>query len=81
MKRPKYKEEWGHSFRNKISRLCQGMLGRNDGANTMCFIYKGEVPNKKCKVTINGCIVYNVRPLKKGSQKNQIHSRWQHNQF
>lgn len=33
--RDKYKQEWGHQFRNEVRQLAQGMPGRVEGTNTM----------------------------------------------
>ena len=53
IKRPKYKDNWGYSFGNKVGRPCQGIPGRNDGTNTMFFSSKRiKFPGigKKCNV-------------------------------
>jgi hypothetical protein len=46
IKRPQYKDDWGHSFGNKIGRLAQGMPGRNNGTDTL-FSSVG----KQCQTT------------------------------
>ena len=49
MKRPEYKEAWGHSSGNESGQLCQGIEGRAIGTDTMFFMHKREVPADRFK--------------------------------
>ena len=62
IKRPEYKQAWGHSFGNEIGQLAQGMSGRNKGTNTLFFIHKHKVPPERWKDMTYAQIVCNVRP-------------------
>ena len=64
VKRPKYKTDWEYSLGNEIGRLCKGMPGRNDGTETMEFIYQDQVPKDRWKDMTNIRLVCNVRPQK-----------------
>ena len=72
IKRPKYKNEWGYSFGNKIGRLAQGMPGRNDGTNTLFFINKNEVPDDRWKDVTYGNFFCNVRPQKEETNRTRL---------
>ena len=72
IKRPEYKEAWGHSFGNEIGRLAQGMPGRNKGTNTLFFIHKHEVPPERWKDMTYARIVCNVRPQKAETNRTRL---------
>ena len=52
-----------YSFEKK-GRLAQGMLGRNEGTNTIYFIHKNDVLDNRWKDVTYRRIVCNVRPEK-----------------
>ena len=56
IKHPKYKEEWGISFVNKIGRLWQGIDGRAVCTDTMFFIDRSEVGRDRFKDVTYGKI-------------------------
>ena len=60
IQRPKYKDKWGYSFRNKIERLAQGMPGQNNGTNALLFVHTDKVPEDRWKEMTYGKIVCNV---------------------
>ena len=64
IKHPKYKQPWKYSFGNEIGRLAQGMPERNNGTDTIQFINKSDVPDRKWKELMNCRIVCNERPQK-----------------
>ena len=64
IKSPKYKEEWGISFGNKIGRLCQGIEGRAAETDTMFSIDKSEVPEDRVKDVTCGKINCHYREQK-----------------
>ena len=72
IKRPEYKEAWGHSFGNEIGRLAQGMPGRNKGTNTLFFIHKHDVPPDRWKDMTYARIVCNVRPQKAETNRTRL---------
>ncbi len=55
---------WQHSYGNKIGRLAQGMPGCNNGANTIVFIKKHQVPQNRAKDVMYGLITCLIRPEK-----------------
>ncbi len=61
---PKTRAIWSHSYGNEISRLAQGMPGRNTGTNTIIFIHKNQVPKARVKDVTYGLIKTLVRPEK-----------------
>ena len=72
IQRPKYKKDWGFSFGNEIGRLAQGMLGRNEGTDTLEFIDKKEIPNERLKDVAHSRIVCNVRPQKEEVNRTRL---------
>ena len=64
IQRPKYKKDCGYSFGNEIGRLVQGMPGRKEGADTLSFMDKTEIPSKRLKDVVHSRMVCNVRPQK-----------------
>ncbi len=69
MKQKEYKEDWGHSFQNQVGHLAQGMLGINEGTNTLLFIHKHQVPPEQRKDVTYGRILCNVRPQKEETNR------------
>ena len=61
---PKTRATWLHSYGNEISRLAQGMPGRNTGTNTIVFIHKNQVPRHQAKDVTYGLITTLVTPEK-----------------
>ena len=56
-KHPKYKETWKHSYVNEIGRLVQGIPGQVNGTNTLFFMKKDEVPDKRFRHVTKGQII------------------------
>ena len=65
MKQPGYKEAWGHSFRNELGQLCQGIERIALGTDTMFSIHKHEVPADRFKDVTYGKIIAIPRRQKK----------------
>ena len=61
IKRPKYKDNWGYSFGNKIEFLAQCTTGRNIGSTTF-LNNKEEVSADRWKDMTYGRTVCNIRP-------------------
>jgi hypothetical protein len=61
---PKTRKIWSHSYGNEISRLAQGMPGRNTGTNMFFFIHKNQVPTDRARDVTYGLIATLVRPEK-----------------
>ena len=72
IKHPKFKDDWGYSFWNKIGRLAQGMPERNTGTNTIKFIHKSEMPADRWKDVAHTRIVCNVRPQKEEVNRTRL---------
>ena len=52
-------------FGNEIGRLAQDMPGRNTDTDTIFFIDKSEIPDKRCKDLTYSRLAYTVSPQKK----------------
>ena len=61
---PKYKKDWGLSFRNEVGLLAQGIPGRNTGTNTSVFIDKSKVAANRWKDIVYSQLVYNMQSEK-----------------
>ncbi len=53
---PKTQAKWTHSYGNKIGCLTQGIPGCNTGTNTIIFIRKDQVPQRRAKDVTYGLI-------------------------
>ena len=72
IKHPKFKDDWQHSFGNGVSRLAQGMPGRNSGTNAIYFIDKAQLPADKWKDVAYSRIVCNMRPQKEETNRTRL---------
>ncbi len=61
---PKTRATWSHFYGNEISRLAQGMPGRNTGTNTIFFIKKDQVPKERAKDVTYDLVTTLIRPEK-----------------
>ena len=62
IKRPEHKDNRGYSFGSETGRLAQGMLGQNNGTDSLFFINKSKVPSDRWKDIAYGKNVCNVCP-------------------
>ena len=65
MQSKKHKETWSISSANEFGRLANGVGGRVKGTNTIKFIHRCDVPNKRMKDVTYGKFVCMIRPEKK----------------
>jgi hypothetical protein len=65
IKSPKHKDEWAHSFANKIGRLAQGIGNREKGTNTIFCIPHSQIAQDRRKDVTYGRICVDHRPQKK----------------
>ena len=62
IKNPNYSELWGGLYGNELGRLAQGMPGRVEGNDTICFIDKQDTPTARWRDVTYGIVVVNYRP-------------------
>ena len=49
MKNPKYRQLYATSYNKELGRLAQGIPGKAEGANTIYFIDKSDIPAEQWK--------------------------------
>ena len=64
MRHPKYKKAWSISTANEFGRLAQGVGRQMKGTNTISFIHRHKVPQKRLNNLTFGIFVCNERPKK-----------------
>jgi hypothetical protein len=72
MQSQKHKEKWSILSANKFGRLANGVGGRIKGTNTIKFIHKRNVPNKRMKDVTYGKFVCTIRPEKKETHRTRF---------
>jgi hypothetical protein len=68
MQDPKHKTIWSKSVANEVGCLAQGVRGRVKGTDTIKFIKKDNVPNKRRKDVMYGSFTCEVRPHKEETE-------------
>jgi len=72
MKKPQYKQIWGHAYGNEVGRLAQGMPGRVKGTDTITFIPKHQIPQDRWKDITYTRVCCNLRPEKEDPYRVRI---------
>jgi hypothetical protein len=72
IKSPKHKDEWAHSFANKLGRLAQGIGQREKGTNTIFFIPHANIPQERRRDVTYGRICVDHQPQKKEANRTRL---------
>jgi hypothetical protein len=72
MQSQKHKETWSKLSANEFGRLANGVGGRVKGTNTIKFVHRRNVPNKRMKDVTYGKFVCTIRPEKKETHRTRF---------
>jgi hypothetical protein len=72
MQSKKHKETWKKSSANEFGRLANGVGGRIKGTNTIKFVHRRDIPNKRMKDVTYGKFVCTIRPEKKETHRTRF---------
>jgi hypothetical protein len=69
---PKHAKLWAHSAANEFGQLAQGVGTRIKGANTIHFIRKNQVPNKRKRDITYGSFKCDYKPNKEEKERTRL---------